>query len=95
MNPTVGFGRDRAEARFERTLVVTGPVTLDVSAKSGLIRIQRGSAGSVVIRGLVRAEASFFSWSHPEEQVERLALNPPVKQDGNLRPTPAISKSPE
>jgi Putative adhesin len=83
MNPTVGFGRGRTEAQFERRLSVTGPVTLDVSARSGVVRVRRGEDGSVTIRGVLRAQASIFSWSHPEDQVQELAANPPVQQIGN------------
>jgi hypothetical protein len=84
MSPTVGYGRERAEAQFERRLSVTGPVTIDVSARAGVVRIRRGEDGSVTIRGVVRAHASIFSWRHPEDQVEQLASNPPVQQTGNL-----------
>jgi hypothetical protein len=83
MNPTVGFGRERTEAQFERKLTVTGPVTLDVSTRSGVVRVRRGEDGSVTVRGVFRAQASTFSWSHPEEQVQRLASDPPVHQHGN------------
>ncbi len=83
MNPTLAFAGRRAEAQFERTLSVTGPVTLDVSTKSGVIRIRRGPDGCVAIRGVLRAHPALFSWSHPEEQVQHLASNPPVRQDGN------------
>ncbi len=76
MNPT-------AEAQFERTFSVNGPVTLDVSTTAGLILIRRGQDSCVSIRGVLRAHPSLFSWSHPEEKVLQLAANPPVHQDGN------------
>ena len=79
----MGSGRDRAEAQFECKLNVTGPVTLDVSVRSGVVRVRRGEDGSVTIRGVVRAHASIFSWSHPEERVLQLAAQPPVRQTGN------------
>lgn len=83
MNPTRALAGGRAEAQFEQTLKVTGPVTLDVSTKCGSIRIRRGPDGCVSIRGVLRAHPSLFSWSHPEEQVRHLAANPPIRQDGN------------
>jgi len=83
MNPTRAYAGGRTEAQFEQTLNVTGPVTLDVSTKCGSIRIRCGADGSVAVRGFLRAHPSLFSWSHPEEQVQRLAANPPVRQDGN------------
>jgi hypothetical protein len=83
MNPSAGFGKARTEAQFERTLSVTGPVTLDISARSGVVRVRRGDDGSVAIRGVLRAHASFFSWSHPEDQLQYLASNPPIEQNGN------------
>ena len=83
MNAMLDLGAGRAEAQFERTLSVTGPVTLDVSTRFGGIRIRRGPAGSVIIRGVLRAHPSIFSWNHPERQVRELASNPPIRQDGN------------
>jgi hypothetical protein len=83
MNPSVGFGRERTEVQFERKLSVTGPVALDVSTRSGVVRVRRGEDGSVTIRGVVRARGSVFSWSHPEERALHLAENPPVRQVGN------------
>jgi DUF4097 and DUF4098 domain-containing protein YvlB len=83
MNSAVGLGRERTEAQFERKLSVTGPVTLDVSTRSGVVRVRRGEDGSVTIRGVFRAKASIFSWSDPEEKVQYLASNPPVQQTGN------------
>ncbi len=83
MNPTMDFQGERTEGRFERTLSVTGPVTLDVSTKSGVIRVRRGEAGSVTVRGVLRVRPSVFGWSHRENQVQRLASQPPVEQNGD------------
>ena len=79
------------EGAFERTLTVTGLVTLDVSANSGVIRVLRGEAGSVRIRGVVRARSmavsrarsSFFLWGDLSGQMRRIEANPPIAQDGN------------
>jgi hypothetical protein len=68
---------------FERTLTVEGSVTLDVSIDSGAIRIRRGEAGSVVVRGLVRARSSMFSFTDPEQRAQDIAANPPIVQEGS------------
>jgi len=71
------------EGTFERTLTVTGPVSLDVSANSGVIRVVRGEAGSVRIRGVLRARSSFFMWGDMSGRMRRIEANPPIEQDGN------------
>lgn len=71
------------EAAFERTLTVTGPVSLDVSANSGVIRILRGEAGAVQIRGVARARSTFFIWGDLAGRMRRIEENPPIAQDGN------------
>lgn len=71
------------QASFNRSLPVTGPVTLDVSADAGAIRIRRGEPGSVSVRGVLRSSFSLFRRRDPEQQVESLAANPPIQQVGN------------
>jgi Putative adhesin len=83
MSPGTGFGKERTEAQFERVLSVARAVSLDVSVRAGVIRVRRGEAGSVTIRGTFRAHSSIFSWRHPEDQVQQLAADPPVEQSGN------------
>lgn len=81
MNPA----RERLEAAFERTLPVTGPVSLDVSANAGVIRIVGGGEpGSVKIRGVARARASFFVWGDLSGRLRRIREHPPIEQDGNV-----------
>lgn len=83
MNPT----RERLEGCFERTLTVTGPVRLDVSVHSGVIRVLRGEARSVRIRGVLRARSSLliglFVGGPPTERIRMIEANPPIRQDGN------------
>ena len=83
MTPT----RERTETTFERTLTVTGPVTLNVSANSGVIRILPGEAGSVRVRGVARARSflsfGIFVGGTPMERLRRIESNPPIMQDGN------------
>jgi putative adhesin len=71
------------EGTFERRLTVTGPVSLDVSAHSGVIRVVRGEAGSVQIRGVVRARSTFFIWGDLAGRMRRIEAEPPIAQDGN------------
>ncbi len=76
---------DRAvEGSFERTLKVTGPVDLDVTTGSGQITLRAGEAGSVRVRGTIRAHSgSRDSDKSPEEKVRYLESNPPIEQNGN------------
>jgi hypothetical protein len=75
------------EGAFERTLAVSGPVTLDVSTNSGVIRVLKGEAGSVRIRGVLRPRSSLFAGvfmgGTPTERIRRLEACPPIAQDGN------------
>jgi hypothetical protein len=73
----------RSEARFERTINVDGAIALDVSMRSGLLKLRRGDDGVVIVRGLVRSHGSIFSWIYPEEHAQRIADNPPVHVSGN------------
>lgn len=77
MNPS------RLEGTFERILTVEGHVRLDVSVISGVIRVLRGEAGTVRVRGVVRARSSFFPWGDVRGRLQRLASDPPVAGDGN------------
>lgn len=77
MNP-----REQRQAQFERKLSVTGPVTLDLSARSGRLRIRRSEDGFVMIRGVLK-QSSIFSWIQSDEELQHLASNPPVQQAGN------------
>jgi len=83
MNPT----RERMEGTFERTLTVTGRVSLDVSVNSGVIRVMRGEAGSVRVRGVLRARSpvfmGLFVGGAPGERIRRIEVDPPVRQEGN------------
>jgi DUF4097 and DUF4098 domain-containing protein YvlB len=79
MSPAI----DSREAEFSRTLNVTGPVRIEASTKSGMIRVKRGEDGVVTVRGAVRARGPAFLWGAPEQEVQRLVANPPVIQNGN------------
>ncbi len=70
-----------SEGTFERQLTVTGPVSLDVSVTSGVIRVFGGEDGSVRIRGILRARPLFSLGVM--ERIRRLESDPPIEQDGN------------
>jgi hypothetical protein len=72
-----------AEASFEQKFAVNGPVSLDISIKSGYVRVQRGEEGSVTVRGELKVFPSIFSWRDPEERLRRLGEFP-VSQNGNV-----------
>jgi DUF4097 and DUF4098 domain-containing protein YvlB len=72
------------EGTFERTLAVTGPVSLDVSAHAGVIRVLKGDEGSVRIRGVLRARSSFFIWGDLSGRMRRIEAEPPIEQEGNV-----------
>lgn len=76
------FGQ-AAEGSFERTLNVSGEVTLEVSTGSGRIEVHPGPAGTVAIRARIRASDSWFAGSSPAERVRRVEQNPPIEQTGN------------
>jgi len=83
MNPT----RERMEGTFERTLTVTGPVSLDVSVHSGVIRVIRGEEGSLRVRGVLRARSpvflGLFVGGPPGERIRTIESDPPISQNGN------------
>jgi hypothetical protein len=74
--------RGGAEATFERTLQVNGPVRLDVSTGSGKIVIRNGAAGTVHIHGDVRARGVFLASS--SRRAQEIADGPPIEQSGNM-----------
>ena len=83
MNPK----SERMEGSFERTLTVTGPVRLDVSTHSGVIRVSAGEPGTVKIRGVLRPRSSLsfgvFIGGTPMERIRGIEADPPIEQDGN------------
>jgi hypothetical protein len=81
----VGFGSLPAGAEtgsFERTLQVSGPVTLDVSTGSGSITVRAGENGTVHVSARILAHDSWFGMS-AAEKIKELESNPPIEQNGN------------
>jgi DUF4097 and DUF4098 domain-containing protein YvlB len=70
-----------AEATFERTLSVSGPVELDVATGSGSIAIRPGDSATVRILGTVRARRS--ARGDADQRVRSVTANPPIEQAGN------------
>jgi len=77
-----GCAVGRAEATFDRTLKVDGPVRLEVATGSGHIRVHNGPAGVVQIHGEVRAGG--FLLSTGSRRAAEIASNPPIDQSANL-----------
>jgi hypothetical protein len=69
-----------SESTFERTLSVSGTVTLHVSTGSGNIHIEPGSDSQVHIFGHVRSHGLGDS----EDRVRQIAANPPIEQTGSI-----------
>ena len=77
--------RAASERTFERTLSVSGPVSLDINTDSGGIEVTRGAPGAVHIRGYLRSSHGWFDdgGGNVDDRMRRLADNPPIQQSGN------------
>jgi Putative adhesin len=81
----IGLGSLTARAEtgsFERTLQVSGPVSLEVTTGSGSITVRTGGNGTVHIFAKIRAHDSWFGMS-AAEKIKNLESNPPIDQQGN------------
>jgi DUF4097 and DUF4098 domain-containing protein YvlB len=76
--PSLSYAR--AGGHFDRTLQVSGAVSLDVTTGSGDITIKTGSSNQVVVHGTIHDNNWFFSNEHAVHQVES---NPPIQQSGS------------
>jgi hypothetical protein len=68
---------------FERTLNVTGPVSLDISSGPGGVALTTGSSNTVVIHAIIRAAFGRADLGLAEANILALQQNPPVEQNGN------------
>ena len=68
-----------SEATFDKTLSVSGAVTLHVNTGSGNIHITTGSDNQVHVIGHVKA-----GWGGSDERVKEIAANPPIEQTGSI-----------
>jgi DUF4097 and DUF4098 domain-containing protein YvlB len=71
----------RAEGHFDRTLQVSGTVSLDVTTGSGDVAVKAGSSDKVVVHGTVHSNNDWFSSA--ESAVRTVESNPPIQQNGN------------
>lgn len=71
-------GAAQAEANFDRNLTFNGKLDLSVSTASGNITFTRGPANQIHIHGVVKANKN-----GDPAQVQQIAANPPIEQDGN------------
>ena len=69
-----------SEATFERTLSVSGTVTLHISTGSGYIHIKPGSDNQIHVIGRVKSNG----FEGREERVREIAANPPIEQTGSI-----------
>ena len=70
----------RTDGSFERTLNVTGFVDLDLVTDAGGIYVTPGPAGTVRIRGILRAEDNWFRRGDAESRIRELEAHPPIEQ---------------
>ncbi len=70
------------EGKFERTLSVSGPVSLDLATDSGGIWVRPGAAGTVQIRGILKG-SRMGNRSEIERRIRALEQDPPIEQRGN------------
>lgn len=73
----------QAEGSFDRTLQVTGPVTLEVRSGSGSIRVSPGEGQTVRISARIRAGWSWFSSGSAADRIRQIEQNPPIEQEGS------------
>src|SRR5580704_19025512 len=71
----------RAEGHFDRTLSVSGNVSVDLTTGSGDITTKAGSANQVVVHATIHGNNEWFSNS--EQAIRKVESNPPIEQNGN------------
>jgi hypothetical protein len=69
--------------KFERTLVVSGPVDLDVRSDPGGVEITAGPSGSVRVRAVIKPMFGRLDLDLAEANIRELEKNPPIEQVGN------------
>lgn len=69
--------------RFDRTLSVTGPVSIDVSSGPGGVDITVGPTNTVVVHAVIRAAFGRADLGLAEANIRALEQSPPVEQSGN------------
>jgi DUF4097 and DUF4098 domain-containing protein YvlB len=72
------------EGSFQKTLNVSGPVTLTVRTDSGSISVRRGSSESVAVKGTVRPRKHWLVSGDHTSAIRAVEQNPPITQSGNV-----------
>ena len=78
--PVLSFAR--VEGHFDRTLQVSGAVTLDLTTGSGEVIIKTGGSNQVIVHGSVRSNNEWFG-GDAESVVRSVESNPPIVQSGS------------
>jgi DUF4097 and DUF4098 domain-containing protein YvlB len=71
----------RSEGHFERTLSVSGTVSLDLNTGSGSVTVRTGGADKVIIQG--RVSSGDWWGGDSERAVRSVESAPPVEQSGS------------
>lgn len=71
------------DGSFDRSLSVSGPVSLDVKTDSGGISIVPGSASTVQIHAILKAQRGWLGASDAQSRIRQLEQHPPIEQNGN------------
>jgi hypothetical protein len=67
----------------DRTLPVSGPVTLDVRSDPGGVYITRGSSGNVTVHAIIKPRYGRLDFDIAEANIRALEKDPPIEQVGN------------
>jgi DUF4097 and DUF4098 domain-containing protein YvlB len=68
---------------FERTLTVSGPVSIDISSGPGGVTVTAGTSRAVVVHAVIRAAFGRADMGLAEANIRALEQNPPIEQNGN------------
>jgi hypothetical protein len=80
---SAGLLRGTEGGSFEKSLTVSGAVDLDVKTDSGAITIRQGTAGTVSIHAILKADHGWFGSGDVEARIHELESHPPIEQKGN------------
>jgi len=69
------------DGHFDRTLTVSGAVSLEVETGSGSITVRTGDSSRVEVHGSIHVSQSFFG--DAKSRVAQIEQNPPIQQEGN------------
>jgi hypothetical protein len=72
----------RSEGQFDRTLQVSGSVSLDLTTGSGEVMIKTGDSNRVIVHGRVHSSNDWFG-GNADSVVHAVESNPPIEQNGN------------